>query len=119
MRANSLAAFLIFLPLVASTQTQEFQIAKITKNLIPTPQLSYAGGPQHQTQTTQRDRTRLHAELMRSISQSLRALQGKPRFIIGSRVFWDAPIVRHTSLNSLGFLLHWTKGITRRIDAFQ
>jgi hypothetical protein len=28
-------------------------------------------------------------------------------------------IVRHTSLNSLGFLLQWTKGVTRRIDAFQ
>ena len=56
MRANSLAAFLIFLPLIASAQTPEFQIAKITKNLIPTPQLAYAGGPQHQNQTNQRDR---------------------------------------------------------------
>jgi hypothetical protein len=56
MRANSLAAFLIFLPMVASTQAQEFQIAKVTKNLIPTPQVAYAGGPQHQSQTNQRDR---------------------------------------------------------------
>ena len=42
MRANSVAAFLIFLPLIASAQTSEFQIAKITKNLIPTPQLACA-----------------------------------------------------------------------------
>ena len=43
MRANSLAAFLIFLPLIASAQTcAEFQIAKITKDLIPTPQLACA-----------------------------------------------------------------------------
>ena len=57
MRANSLAAFLIFLPLVASTQTRpaaDFQITKITRNLIPTPQFAYAGAGQNQT--TQRDR---------------------------------------------------------------
>ena len=58
MRANSLAAFLIFLPLIASAQTRsaaEFQITKITKSLIPTPQFAYAGGGQNQTQTNQRD----------------------------------------------------------------
>jgi hypothetical protein len=57
MRANSLVAFLIFLPLIASAQTRaapEFQITKITRNLIPTPQFAYAGGAQHQTD--QRDR---------------------------------------------------------------
>jgi hypothetical protein len=57
MRANSLAAFLIFLPLVASTQTRsttDFRIIKITRNLISTPQFAYAGGAQNQT--TQRDR---------------------------------------------------------------
>lgn len=56
MRANSLAAFLIFLSLIASAQTPEFQITKITKNLVPTPQFAYSGAAQHQTQTTQRDR---------------------------------------------------------------
>jgi hypothetical protein len=57
MRANSLAAFLIFLPLIASAQTRpaaDFQITKITRNLIPTPQFAYAGGAQNQT--NQRDR---------------------------------------------------------------
>ena len=57
MRANSLAAFLIFLPLFASAQTRpaaDFQITKITRNLIPTPQFAYAGGAQNQT--NQRDR---------------------------------------------------------------
>jgi hypothetical protein len=52
MRANSLVAFLIFLPLIVSGQTRpaaDFQITKITKNLIPTPQFAYAGGAQHQT----------------------------------------------------------------------
>jgi hypothetical protein len=56
MRANSLAAFLIFLPLIASAQTRvapEFQITKITRNLIPTPQFAYAGAGQNQT--SQRD----------------------------------------------------------------
>ena len=56
MRANSLAAFLIFLSLIASAQTPEFQITKITKNLVATPQFAYSGAAQHQTQTTQRDR---------------------------------------------------------------
>jgi len=57
MRANSLVAFLIFLPLIASAQTRpaaDFQITKITKSLIPTPQFTYAGGARHQTD--QRDR---------------------------------------------------------------
>jgi hypothetical protein len=57
MRANSLAAFLIFLPLITSAQTRlagDFQITKITRNLIPTPQFAYAGGAQNQT--NQRDR---------------------------------------------------------------
>ena len=57
MRANSLAAFLIFLPLIASAQTRpavDFQITKITRNLISTPQFAYAGGAQNQT--NQRDR---------------------------------------------------------------
>ena len=56
MRANSLAAFLIFLPLIASAQTRaapEFQVTKITRNLIPTPQFAYAGTGQNQT--SQRD----------------------------------------------------------------
>ena len=59
MRANTLVAFLIFLPLVAFAQSRaatEFQITKITKNLIPTPQFAYTGAAQHQTQTNQRDR---------------------------------------------------------------
>jgi hypothetical protein len=59
MRANTLVAFLIFLPLVAFAQPRaatEFQITKITKKLIPTPQIAYTGAAQHQTQTNQRDR---------------------------------------------------------------
>jgi hypothetical protein len=57
MRANSLVAFLIFVPLIVSAQTgpaADFQITKITRNLIPTPQFAYAGGSQHPT--NQRDR---------------------------------------------------------------
>ena len=57
MRANSLVAFLTFLPLIASAQTRpatDFQITKITKNLIPTPQFAYTGAAQNQT--NQRDR---------------------------------------------------------------
>src|SRR6266487_4881325 len=44
-----LAAFLAFAPLSGQTQVRgpgDFQITKITKNLIPTPQLSF-GGEQH------------------------------------------------------------------------
>jgi hypothetical protein len=32
----------IFLPLIASVWTPEFQITKVTRNLIPTPQFAYA-----------------------------------------------------------------------------
>jgi hypothetical protein len=56
MRANSLAAFLIFSPFIVSAQPRaaaEFQITKITKNLIPTPQFAHAGAGQNQT--SQRD----------------------------------------------------------------
>jgi hypothetical protein len=52
MRANSLLAFLIFLPLISSAQTRpaaEFQITKISKSLISTPQFTYAGGTRHET----------------------------------------------------------------------
>jgi hypothetical protein len=57
MRANSLVAFLIFLPLIVSAQIRAgagFQITKITRNLIPTPQFAHTGGAQYQT--NQRDR---------------------------------------------------------------
>jgi hypothetical protein len=59
MRANSLVALLIFLPLIVSAQTRpaaDFQITKISKNLVPTPQFAYTGATQPQTQTNQRDR---------------------------------------------------------------
>jgi hypothetical protein len=56
MRANWLVVFLIFLPLIVFPQTPEFQITKISKNLVSTPQFAYAGAVQHQTQTNQRDR---------------------------------------------------------------
>jgi len=57
MKAGSLLALSIFLPLVASAQTRaaaDFQITKITRNLIPTPQFAYAGAGQNQA--NQRDR---------------------------------------------------------------
>ena len=57
MKAGSLLVLSIFLPLIASAQTRpaaDFQITKITKNLIPTPQFAYAGATQNQT--NQRDR---------------------------------------------------------------
>jgi hypothetical protein len=57
MKAGFLLGLSIFLPLIVSAQTRaagEFQITKITKNLIPTPQFAYAGAAQHQT--NQRDR---------------------------------------------------------------
>ena len=57
MKAGSLLALSIFLPLVASAQmraTADFQITKITRNLIPTPQFAYGGAGQNQT--NQRDR---------------------------------------------------------------
>jgi hypothetical protein len=56
MKAGFLLALSISLPLIVSAQTRpaaEFQITKITKNLIPTPQFAYAGA---QRQTNQRDR---------------------------------------------------------------
>jgi hypothetical protein len=59
MRAKSLVAFFIFLPLIVSAQTRagaEFQITKISKTLIPTPQFAYTGAAQYRTQTSQRDR---------------------------------------------------------------
>jgi hypothetical protein len=57
MRANSLVALLIFLPLIVSAQGRpaaDFQITKITKSLVPTPQFAYSGAAQYQT--NQRDR---------------------------------------------------------------
>src|SRR5437899_9645526 len=63
MKANSLLSLSLFLPLVASAQPRavaqtrtatDFQITKITKNLISTPQFAYTGGEQHPT--NQRDR---------------------------------------------------------------
>ena len=57
MRANSLVALLIFLPLIVSAQRRpaaDFQINKITKSLVPTPQFAYSGAAQYQT--NQRDR---------------------------------------------------------------
>ena len=57
MKAGSLLALSIFLPLIGSAQTRaasEFQITKITRNLIPTPQFAYTGAAQNQT--SQRDR---------------------------------------------------------------
>ena len=57
MKAGSLVALSIFLPLIASAQTRpavDFQITKITRNLIPTPQFAYTGAAQNQP--NQRDR---------------------------------------------------------------
>jgi len=57
MKANSLLLLFIFVPLIAGAQTRaatDFQITKITKNLISTPQFAYTGGEQHPT--NQRDR---------------------------------------------------------------
>ncbi len=57
MKANSLLAFFVFVPLIACAQTRtaaEFRITKITKNLVSTPQFAYSGAEQHQT--NQRDR---------------------------------------------------------------
>jgi hypothetical protein len=41
-------------PIVQQSATAEFQITKITPDLIPTPQFAFGGGPQRQT--NQRDR---------------------------------------------------------------
>ena len=56
VNANSLLSLFILLPLAAVAQTgagEDFQITKITKNLILAPQFAYGGAPQHQT--NQRD----------------------------------------------------------------
>jgi len=63
MKANSLLSLSLFLPLVASAQpravaqpraTIDFQITKITKSLVSTPQFAYTGAPSYPT--NQRDR---------------------------------------------------------------
>jgi hypothetical protein len=57
VKASSLLSLFILLPLVAFAQTgagEDFQITKITKNLILAPQFTYAGAGQYQT--NQRDR---------------------------------------------------------------
>jgi hypothetical protein len=57
MKANFLLLLFIFVPFIAGAQTRavtDFQITKITKNLISTPQFTYGGGEQHPT--NQRDR---------------------------------------------------------------
>src|SRR6058998_3586195 len=63
MKANSLLSLSLFLPLVASAQPRavaqpraaiDFQITKITKSLVSTPQFAYTGAPSYPT--NQRDR---------------------------------------------------------------
>jgi hypothetical protein len=57
MNANRVLLFFVFVPLIASAQTRaapDFQITKISKNLISTPQFAYTGGQSYQT--NQRDR---------------------------------------------------------------
>ena len=57
MKVNSLLSLSFFLPLIASAQPRgavDFQITKITKNLISTPQFAYTGAQSYQT--NQRDR---------------------------------------------------------------
>jgi len=57
MKANSLLSFSFFLPVIASAQPRaavDFQITKITKSLVSTPQFAYTGAPSYQT--NQRDR---------------------------------------------------------------
>jgi hypothetical protein len=53
MKAKALLTFFLFAPLAAFAQAagtgQEFQITKITKNLIPAPQFTYAGAQQYPT----------------------------------------------------------------------
>ena len=52
MNANRVLLFFVFVPLVASAQTRsapDFQITKITKSLISTPQFAYTGGQSYQT----------------------------------------------------------------------
>ena len=63
MKANSLLSLSLFLPLVASAQPRavaqpraaiDFQITKITKSLVSTPQFAYTDAPSYPT--NQRDR---------------------------------------------------------------
>ena len=57
MKANTLLSLSILLPLAAFGQTgagEDFQITKITKDLISGPQFAYGGAQRHQT--NQRDR---------------------------------------------------------------
>jgi hypothetical protein len=57
MKANSLLSLSFFLPLIASAQPRavvDFQITKITKTLVSTPQFAYTGASSYQT--NQRDR---------------------------------------------------------------
>src|SRR6266446_9269189 len=57
MKVNPLLLVFFFVPFIADAQTRaatDFQITKITKDLISTPQFAYTGGEQHQT--NQRDR---------------------------------------------------------------
>src|SRR5213592_1735139 len=58
MKANSLLSLSLFLPLVASAQPRavaqpraaiDFQITKITKSLVSTPQFAYTGAPSYPT----------------------------------------------------------------------
>src|SRR5438094_9860971 len=56
MKLGFLLGLSISLPLIVSAQTRpavDFQITKITKNLVPTPRFAYSGA---QHQTNQRDR---------------------------------------------------------------
>jgi len=57
MNANRVLLVFVFVPLIASAQTRaapDFQITKISKNLISAPQFAYTGGQSYQT--NQRDR---------------------------------------------------------------
>jgi hypothetical protein len=57
MKANRIPLLFIFVPLIASAQTRsapDFQITKISKNLISAPQFTYAGAGQYQTNQRER-----------------------------------------------------------------
>jgi hypothetical protein len=57
VKATFLLGLFILLPLAVFAQTgagEDFQITKITKNLILAPQFAYGGAPQHQTNQRQR-----------------------------------------------------------------
>jgi hypothetical protein len=59
MKASFLPGLVIFLPLIAFGQTQaapDFQITKISKNLISAPQFAYSGAEQYQTNQRERER---------------------------------------------------------------